>query len=334
MARQAKFATSPSEAQVTGLLNSAAVRARLALRGIFDRHVRAKRLPGRGEIYQVTACSGDLVVRFPRDEADLAVLAKEERVQRGLRDRVTLRIPDTHVVDDLDGVPAFAIHHLVPGAPLDDDCYAGLSARGRDRLVRDLATFFQQTHGIPLEVACGWLDIPYAGQGTAAKLASAQRSHAWFGPSAVAEMRPALLPLLDTDEARLFEETDHLFQARRVCPDDMAFCHGDIHGYNVAMGKDALGAKIVGIFDLGNAGILDVHEDFFRLSLVSEDLVERVMAAYEARSARARMLDRDRIATFYRAFLFHLMVGKTGEPLAHLKRLLREHVAYWEGEKH
>ena len=67
----------------------------------------------------------------------------------------------------------------------------------------------------------------------------------------------------------------------------------------------------------------------FRLSLVSEDLVERVMAAYQALSSQARTLDRDRIATFYRAFLFHLMVGKTGERLDHLKRLLREHLVYY-----
>ena len=202
----------------------------------------------------------------------------------------------------------------------------------RDRLVHDLASFFCETHSVPLEVACGWLGIPFEGKETASRMAALfQRNHAWFGPDAVAEMRPALEPRfgLDEDEARLFEETNRLFQAREVSPGDMVFCHGDIHGYNVAMGEDELGARIVGVFDLGCAWILDIHEDFFRLSLVSEDLVERVMAAYQALPGHRHTLDRDRIATFYRAFLFHLMVGKTGERLAHLKRLLQKHLVYY-----
>jgi aminoglycoside phosphotransferase (APT) family kinase protein len=327
MVSQTVFTTNLSEAQVVALLSSAAVCARLAPHGTFGHSPRARRLSGRGEVYQVTGSGGEFVVRFPKDEAGLALLVKEERVQRGLRDRVTLRIPDTRVVDDLDGVPAFALHRLVPGSPLDTACYEGLSPEGRERLVHDLANFFCETHSVPLELACRWLEVPYAGDETAAKLAARERDHAWFGPDAVAAIRPALEPLLDEAEARLLEQTDRLFQAREVRPGELVFCHGDMHGYNVAMGEDELGAKLVGVFDLGNTGILDAHEDLFRLSLVSEDLVERVMAAYAANSARA--LDRDRIVTFYRAFLFHLMVGKSGERLAHLKRMLREHVAYY-----
>jgi hypothetical protein len=174
------------------------------------------------------------------------------------------------------------------------------------------------------------LQIPFHGKHTAAQLAAAQRDHDWFGPHAVAEMRPQLEPLLDPAEAQVFEDTVRRFHAREVSPDEMAFCHGDIHGYNVAMGEDALGARIVGVFDLECTGILDIHEDFFRLSLVSEDLVKRVMAAYQALPGQTHALDRDRIALFYRAFLFHLMVGKGGERLAHLKRLLRKHLVYYE----
>jgi aminoglycoside phosphotransferase len=323
-----RFASGLSADEALKILTSAQARTRLG--GVIGQDAQVIPMSDQGDIYRLVSSRGDLIVRFPGDEARLSVLAKEERVQAGLRERVSLLIPDTQVVDDLDGIPAFAIHHTIPGTPLDTDCYEGLSPAGRDRLVGDLARFFRETHSVPLEVACGWLGIPFDGERTAANLATAQRNHEWFGPDAVAEMRPQLDPLLDDDGARVFEDTVRLFHARQVSPEEMVFCHGDIHGYNVAMGEDELGARIVGVFDLGCTGILDIHEDFFRLSLVSEDLVERVMAAYQALPGQRRTLDRDRIALFYRAFLFHLMVGKAGESLAHLKRLLQKHLVYYE----
>ena len=65
------FAIGLSEAQVASLLTSTVVRARLD--GAMGRDVRARRLPGRGDICQVTDTSEDFVVRFPRDSADLAL---------------------------------------------------------------------------------------------------------------------------------------------------------------------------------------------------------------------------------------------------------------------
>jgi hypothetical protein len=59
---------------------------------------------------------------------------------------------------------------------------------------------------------------------------------------------------------------------------------------------------------------------------VSEDLLEQVMATYANLPGQTRVLDRGRIAIHYRAFLFHLMAGKTGERLEHLKRMLATHV--------
>ena len=75
---------------------------------------------------------------------------------------------------------------------------------------------------------------------------------------------------------------------------------------------------------------MDVHEDLFRLSLVSEELLERVIEMYHRLTDHARSIDRDRIAVYYRAFLFYLMVGKSGPRLGHLKRLLQTHLAVHE----
>jgi aminoglycoside phosphotransferase (APT) family kinase protein len=317
-----------SEAEIVKLLSSPLVRNRLG--GSFGEDVSAISLSARKDVYRVTTSNGDWILRFPRDGEHLSVLRKEERIGFGLRERITLRIPDTRVIADLDGIPAFAIHRVIPGEPLTTDLYLNLLPAARDRLIGDLARFFCQTHGIPLHVACEWLGIPFEGERTVAELASARKNHAWFGPDAIAEMRPLLEPLLDADQGRLFEDTARLFGALETTQDHMVFGHGDIHGYNVATGQDDLGYKIVGVFDLGCAGILDIHEDFFRLSLVSEELVERVMAAYQALPGQVRPLDRDRIAIYYRAFLFYLMVDRSGSRLCHLKRLLSAHVQYYD----
>jgi aminoglycoside phosphotransferase (APT) family kinase protein len=355
-----------SDRKLTGmdvleLLSSSRVQAQLDLS--ISRQACAHALSARRDTYQVTDAGVRYVVRFAEDAAHLAMLKKEERVQLGLRGHVTLRIPDTRVIEALDGHPRrtsvpFAIHRMIPGEPLVTEHYANASPQARDRLVRDLARFFRETHSVPLERACDWLDLPRAevqpcGPGTAARLAPKYGKPVWFGPDQVAEMRPKLksilrraqdaalpraqdaaLPrtedtVLDSHASGIFEDTVRRFEALGARAEYMVFGHGDMHGYNIAVGQDDLGPKLVGVFDLENAWILDIHEDLFRLSLVSEPMLEQVLAAYQELDP-TRSFDRDRIAIYYRAFLFHLMVGKTGERLEHLKRLLVEHMRYYD----
>ena len=308
-----------NEAEVVRLLSIPQLSQRLG--NIIGTGVRATALSDQHNIYAVAGSGGDFILRFPEDEAQLAVLRNEERIQAGLRSRVAVLIPDTRVIDGLDGCPVFAIHRMIPGEPLTSDSYSGLAPEVRERLVGDLAGFFRATHGVPLPVACEWLASRCDGERTLA-----HGKPTWFGPPAVAEMRPKLGALTGYYPEGLFEETVRLFEALETNPDYMVFGHGDIHGGNVAMGQDDLGAKLVGVFDLGCAGILDIHEDLFRLSLVSDDLLERVMAAYRQLPGQARPLDRARIAIYYRAFLFYLMAEVTGRALEHLKALLSKHL--------
>lgn len=302
-----------TEAQVVRLFSSPLVNQRLA--SPIGADVRAVALSRRGDTYRVSGSNGDFIVRFPREASRLAALYREERIGRGLRGRVTLRLPDTQVVDDLEGIPPFAIHRMIPGEPLTTETYSQSAPPVRERLVGDLARFFRETHAIPLETACGWLDIPFDEE------LAARSKPSWFDPAAVRAMRPPL----DEDLAHLFEDTVRRFETLPVDPGCLVFGHGDIHGYNVAVGQDERGPKVIGFFDLECAGILDIHEDLFRLSLVSEELLEDVIAAYQALPGPDRPIDRGRIVLYYRAFLFYLMVGQTEEGLAHLKRLVRRH---------
>ncbi len=319
------FASDLGEADLSTVLRTPAVSSRLGEWACAD--VQVAFLGKR--TYQVSGSQGDFIIRLAADAAHLAVLRKEESVQRGLRGRVALAIPDTRVIDDVDGCPAFAIHRLIPGQPLTSDVYARMSPAARDRLAMDLATFFQQTHCIPLALACTWLGLPCDEDDAVGRLATAYGKPVWFGPGAVAQLRVALAPVLDAGQRGLYEDTVGRFAALPAEPGNMVFGHGDMHGYNMAMGEDALGPRLAGAFDLGCAWILDVHEDLFRLSLIGEELLERVVGRYQDLTGHARPLRRDRIAIYYRAFLFYLMAEQTGDDLDHLRELLREHTKYY-----
>jgi aminoglycoside phosphotransferase (APT) family kinase protein len=322
------FVSDLGEAEVAEILSTSGIRGRLGER--LDAGMRVTLLSDN--TFKAAGSGGEFVVRFPRDAGHLSMLKKEESVQRGLRNRITALIPDTRViddVDDVDGYPVFAIHRMIQGEPLESERYDHLSPEARDRLIGDLATFFWETHTIPPETACKWLGIPFDGERTMAELASIQGKPTWFGPDQVASMRPILAPLLDDREAALFEHTASFFEALETDPAHMVFGHGDMHGYNMAIVEDRLGPRFVGAFDLGCTGILDVHEDFFRLSLISEDMLERVIEAYQRIPGQTRTLTRDRIAVYYRAFLFYLMAEVPRAALEHLKSLLQQHIAYY-----
>ena len=316
-----------SEAEVLSLISSPEVSSRLA--NPLGEGIQVTSLSDRTGTYAVTGSQGNFIVRLARDEAHLAALRKEARIQKGLRKWVAVRIPDTQVIHVLERAPAFAIHRLIPGEPLTSSHLANLTPEAHQRLVQDLVLFFDATHRIPLELACEWLDIPFIEEETIDRLALAYGKPTWFSTQAVAEMRPILKPRLDDTLSGLFEETVSLFEALKISPGFMVFGHGDMHGFNMAMGADPNRACLTGVFDLECAGILDIHEDFFRLSLVSEDLLEHVLAAYQNLPGRTCPINRDRIAIYYRAFLFYLMAEVPEEDLAHLQDMLQKHLEYY-----
>ena len=278
-----------------------------------------------GSAYQVTGSGGAFVLRFPRDERHLSLLQHEQRLSRELQARVDIRVPDTTLVQTGDEGPVFAIHQMIRGKPLETEALAQQSPESIQRFVDDLVRFYGQTHSVPLDLVCEWLDVPCGPERTLTSLAARLGKPLWFSAEAVRDMRPRVLPLLDDQERKLFEDTVRQFEALESDPANMVFGHGDMHGYNMAVGETESGLRLLGVFDLECTGILDLHEDFFRLSLVSEALLDQVLACYGQARIDAPPIDRDRIATYYRAFLFYLMDGRSGEGLAHLKRLLEKH---------
>lgn len=291
------------EGQVMGWIRTGPLAA--AVRDRIGEVTEVRRIPGRSPVFELMSARGRTILRFPRDAEHLAALEKEEAVQSGLRFLVNLAMPDTRVVAGDGNRPAAAVHTRIEGEPLTGECYDGLSSAARGRLVSDLVTFFLQTHSVALPVAYGWLGIDDAA--APSELASRLGKPLWFAPAWQAEMRRRLHTRLDARMLDCLDDTVSRFLQLPARAEYLVFGHGDMHGYNMAVADDELDPRLVGVFDLENAGVLDVHEDFFRLGLVSEDLLERVLAAYERRSPRFPALDRARIAVYYRAFLYYLM---------------------------
>ena len=279
-------------------------------------------------IFQVSGPDGIFILRFPENEAQLDVLRKEERIRIGVRDRVRVLIPDTQILESEGVFPSFAIHRMIPGQPLTDTRLKGMSEAGRSQLVQDLTELFLSLHSIPLETACRWLGLePTLGEDRL-ELANRFGKPMWFSPSAVLDLRGKLGERLNGSQQQIFEETVTVFQEIKVEPGYMVFGHGDLHGYNMAMLDVGRGCRLNGVFDLGCSGILDIHEDFFRISLVSEGLLDEILGSYQRITEMNKFLDRQRIGLYYRAFLFYLMAEQHGEGLRHLKTMLENHLEY------
>jgi len=283
----------------------------------------------KGFTFHGAASNGDFIFRFPPNIERYELLKKEEKIQKGLTGRVTLKIPDTRVYDQAYGCPVFTVHRKIAGVPLDSGMYDHLSQGARYRLITDLANFFYQTHRVPLHLACEWLDLQTWGESTAEVLAPLYGKLEWFDSQTVTFIGQALSNVLEFEQINLFNQTVEAFAGLDTNPHDLVFGHGDLHGYNMAIETDESGPKLTGVFDFGNAGILDVHEDFFRLSLISEDLLERVIYIYQNFSRQQRILNRRRLAIYYRAFLFYLMAGQAKKDLRPLLNLLLKHVDYY-----
>ncbi len=259
--------------------------------------------PGGFHVYEIGAAAGRAILRLPVDEAGVRALEREERIVHGLRSLVALEIPDTSFCAGDAGIPLFAVHKLVEGEPLTTEMLAQMSHAGRRQLVASLVEFMLQVHGVDLDIACEW-----CGDVSTPWFRQRYGKPGWFSRDLVERSRGLLDPDLDAGLQRLLAVTLSDFEAIEPRGEYLRLVHGDLHGYNLAMREEPGGWRLGGVFDFGIAGILDAHEDLFRLNFVGKGLVREVVEAYNRHAQRAVTLQPRRIDVYYRAFLFFLMI--------------------------
>jgi hypothetical protein len=196
------------------------------------------------------------IFRFPRN-AEAAQRARREVKFLALAEpRVPLPVPrmvwhETPVM--------CTEHRMIPGGTIVREQYERLSVPAREEMARKLAGFYAALHTIPLEDA---------------RAAGAVPLTAW----------PRWTSIRDTVRQRLPERAhdygDRLFSAYENLPEEReVFGHFDGHGWNMAFDHDA--GVLNGIYDFADAGIGPLTDEFIYASLISADLSERIISAYE-----------------------------------------------------
>ncbi len=263
--------------------------------------------PDRGIVYKVSSETVPCVLRFPLDGSQERALWREAIITGQIRDLARIEVPDTTYLHGSEDRPPLAVHRWVAGGPLTTEMYHTLREPAKQQLADDLADFLAAMHGVALGEYARWCET----QPDAERLdLSAFGPPGWFD----GKMRDLVANLprdrLGQEVSAAVQTTLVQFEELTVTAQQLVFGHGDVHGFNLAMRATGDTFRLRGIFDFGIAGIIDAHEDFFRLYFISADLVARVLASYTERSRVNDLpgIHPERIELYWRAFLLYLMV--------------------------
>ena len=262
----------------------------------------------RTVVCKVHSESGISVVRFPLDCGQASALQKEANITSHVQELVKIELPDISFFPQNEHRPALAVHRWIDGEPLTTEMYDALAETSKETLSDDIAGFLSTLHAVDLLEAARWCGITESD--LAEQDPSAFGQPKWFDLNMRERVSQMVASSRDERVSSIAEQTLAEFERVAVTREQLVFAHGDVHGYNLAMRHAGGTYRLVGIFDFAIAGILDVHEDFFRLFFVSSDLVERVVRSYASKSGATGLpaLQMLRIDSYWRAFLLYLMV--------------------------
>jgi aminoglycoside phosphotransferase (APT) family kinase protein len=215
-----------------------------------------------------------LIFKFPRHAAGRAGLVREAALLAIIHPAVSLPTPGMTLHD---GPPLFSRHDKLRGGYLEPPVYAALGEAARDRLAQDLALFYAQLHALPAAEL---------------KAAGASPIKPWLEPD---DILRKTRPVLGGALRRYAERT---IAAWRALPRDQ---HGqtygffDGHGWNMAF--DPASGRLNGIYDFGDSGFGQLHQEFIYSNMIAPDLTGRIVGRYE--TLAGLLLDRERIALLF-----------------------------------
>jgi aminoglycoside phosphotransferase (APT) family kinase protein len=216
---------------------------------------------GRGHDSLALELGGRWILKVPLHAQAEARLRREASVLAMLQGRVNLPIPRMELHP---GPPLFTRHAKLPGHHLPPFAYANLGEAAKAQLARDLAQFFADLHAIPVATAreAGALPVPD-----------------WLPSTEIAARAlPHLPPILHN------RATATLSDWAALPPDPLGQVYGffDGHGWNMAFDE----GRLRGIYDFADSGLGDLHREFVYPSLISPDLVHRILPEYRTLTGR------------------------------------------------
>jgi len=198
------------------------------------------------------------IFKFPRRDAARISLLREAQLLAALRTQLPIPVPELMIVE---GPLTFSRHAKLKGRALLADEYDMLPDGARNRLAKDLATFYAALHGIPMEVM---------------RAAGAGPVWPWFNGDTILSLALPHLP----GHLHLWARTV-IGAWRTLPPDPHGIIYGffDGHGWNMAF--DHHRQRLNGLYDFADSGFGPLHQDFIYSNFISPDLTLRVIEAYE-----------------------------------------------------
>lgn len=212
-----------------------------------------------------------IIFKFPRDEEGVDALRREAAMLAVVRPRVTLPVPDLLFFDN---PRPFSRHTKLIGDHLVTAQYEQLPEVARQRLADDVARFYAELHAIEpgLLQAAGALPMDQ-----------------WPDPDAIlADIQPYLSPAQLVKAQKILDTWAQLTDD----PYGTTFGFFDGHGWNMAFDHER--QQLAGMYDFGDAGFGELHEEFIYTSFISPELTDRVIMQYEGLTGRP--IDRERVA--------------------------------------
>ncbi len=260
-----------------------------------DVNVKTVRVHRTRDDKYVVEINDELILRFPLNKTQVAVLRRERRLQNALRDHLSLTIPRSTITGRqfvCDG------YWKIPGVYLRKEWYRAMPYRQQLKVAAGLARFCYE-----LQQA---LSV-----GRAKKLGLVGPRV----PMSAARLRERLPPLVeDRAQLPLVATVLDLYEEVEQSPYVPAVIHADLHGWNITC--DSADGTPTGVFDFEDICIGDPHLNFRYLYAWEPGLLEMTLAEYARLSGCALSMQRCLIYNAVTDFSDLVWRIEHGEPLA------------------
>ena len=211
-----------------------------------------------------------LIFKFPRHPRGEAALRREVAILDVVAPVVSMPVPRLELFEQK---RTFSRHVKLAGEHLVTAQYEELDEPSRQQLGEALGLFYAELHAI---------------DDGAAISAGALPVETWLDADAILRQ---IWPVLREDLRPFAQATTERWATLSADPLGRTYGFFDGHGWNMAF--DHAAGRLNGVYDFADSGIGPLHQEFIYSNLISADLTERIITAYEGHTGRA--IDRERV---------------------------------------
>jgi aminoglycoside phosphotransferase (APT) family kinase protein len=260
----------------------------------------------------VADINGEWIFRFPRVEASIQTLEREQLLLERLQNSVSMPVPHYEYI----GLhTAFVGYRKIPGGALNEKLYLGCTIECRQEIAESLALFLSQFHrAVSVEEALQWGYKQY-------HIPLQWIEHNLFGTLPSSEIE------------RIIDEALAYAKQNPCSTKNLVLLHNDLHGGNLAF--DIKTKQVTGVFDFSDAAIGDYSVEFGKLFSIHQDLAIRTSEVYASLNDVADPTIPAAVDYILRRALYILYTRECGDVSreSSLVQMLQCFVPIWDGLK-